>query len=303
MAVLEIRGLTKRFGNTTAVHDLTLDVNKGEVFGFLGQNGAGKSTTIDMLLDFIRPTNGTATISGHNPQHDPRTVREHIGILPDDYSLYDQLTGREHIEFAITMNESDEDPEAILARIGLTTASDRPTGSYSKGMRQRLAFGMALIGDPSVLILDEPSTGLDPNGVEEMRAIIREEADTGTTVFFSSHILDQVEAICDRVGIIDDGELIAVDTVEGLRNTFNTRSTLILSVDSVPSSHGISDLEGVENIKYTDETIEVSCTNPEVKSSVIARVEATGASVTDITIEQTSLAELFSKITTGGKIE
>lgn len=303
MGVLEIHNLTKRFGNTAAVRNLNLDVNEGEVFGFLGQNGAGKSTTIDMLIDFIRPTDGNATISGHNPQQDPRTVRKNIGILPDDYSLYDQLTGREHIEFAITMNESEEDPEAILARVGLTNASDQPTGSYSKGMRQRLAFGMTLIGDPSVLILDEPSTGLDPNGVEEMRTIIREEADNGTTIFFSSHILAQVEAICDRVGIIDDGELIAVDTVEGLRNTFNTRSTLILSVGSVPPSHGVSSLDGVINVKHTDNTIEVDCTNSEVKSSVIARVEATGASVTDIDIDQTSLSEIFSKITTEGKIE
>lgn len=299
VVAIKTNHLTKQFGRTDAVHNLDLKVKEGEIFGFLGQNGAGKSTTIDMLIDFIRPTNGDILISNNNPQKEPHLVRQDVGILPDDYSLYEHLTGREHVNFAISMHECEDDPESILSRVGLADVGDQSAGSYSKGMCQRLALGMALVGSPSVLILDEPSSGIDPNGVDEIRSIIRNEADTGTTIFFSSHILEQVEAICDRVGIIENGELIAIDTIEELRNDFGTRSTLILSVDTEPLDHELLDIDGVENVEYSDGTVKIDCTNARVKSTVITNIEAAGSSVTDIDVEKTSLTELFDKITTG----
>jgi ABC-2 type transport system ATP-binding protein len=197
MTAIETQGLTKRYGSgddaVLAVDGLDLTVEEGEVFGFLGPNGAGKSTTIDMLLDYGRPTSGTATVLGLDAQDDSEQLRERIGVLPEGYGLYDRLTGRRHLEFAVEWQDADDDPDEILDRVGLDDDdAARPVGDYSKGMQQRLGLGMALVGQPDLLILDEPSSGLDPIGIREMRDIVRAEADRGATVFFSSHIMSEV---------------------------------------------------------------------------------------------------------------
>lgn len=303
MVAIETEKLTKKYHNHTAVCDFNLTIEKGEVFGFLGPNGAGKSTTIDILLDFIRPTQGRSVVAGFDPQKEPRAVRQQIGILPDDYELYGRLTGREHIEFAIRMNESEENPEPILARVGLANEGEKRVSAYSRGMTQRLALGMALVGSPSILILDEPSYGIDPNGVGEIKKIIREEADRGATVFFSSHILEHVESVCDRVGIIDQGRLITVNTVPELRNTLGTRSTLILTVDTVPANSGLLELDGVLDVESGDSVLRVSCRDSAVKSSVITHVESTNTRIIDIEIEEQSLTDIFTELTTGGDTE
>ncbi|PSP51940.1 ABC transporter ATP-binding protein, partial [Halobacteriales archaeon QH_1_68_42] len=282
-----------------AVRDLTLEVNDGEVFGFLGPNGAGKSTTINMLLDFIRPTTGEITVLGYDPRSEPRTVRERIGILPEGYDLYDRLSARRHISFAIELEENNGDPDAILKRVGLADDANRAVGGFSKGMRQRLALGMALVGEPDLLILDEPSSGLDPSGAQDMRQIVREEADCGTTVFFSSHIMDQVEAVCDRVGIMKEGKLVAVDTVNGLRAASGSASTLVVSVDEVPDTAGLQDIDGVSDVMVEDGTLRINCSDPGIKADVIARIERAGASVTDIDVEETDLEDLFVEYTDG----
>jgi len=171
-----------------------------------------------MLLDFIRPTEGTVTVLGSDAQTETQTVHERVGVLPEGYSLYDRLTGREHLRLAGRLNGCSVDIAAVCDRVGLDPAdAERPAGTYSTGMGQRLALGMATVGEPDLLIFDEPTSGLDPHGVSLLKRLVRAEADRGTTVFFSSHILDHVEAVCDRVGILDSGRLIAVDTVEGLR--------------------------------------------------------------------------------------
>jgi len=297
MTVIKTEKLTKRYDGVTAVRNLDLSVQEGEVFGFLGPNGAGKSTTINVLLDFVRPTSGKVSVLGHNPRTESRTVRDHIGILPEGYSLYDRLSAREHIEFAIEMEESENDPDEILARVGLADEATRSVGGFSKGMGQRLALGMALLGEPDLLILDEPTSGLDPSGALEMRQIVREEVARGATVFFSSHLLDQVEAICDRVGIMADGELVAVDSVEGLQKATGTGSTLILTVDKLPDSLDLETIEGVTGVTTDRRTLRVSCSKPGVKAAVISQVESAGATVTDITTEETSLKDVFAEYT------
>ncbi|WP_224450488.1 ABC transporter ATP-binding protein [Haloprofundus salilacus] len=300
MPSIETHGLTKRFGDdVVAVEDLDLTVKAGEVFGFLGPNGAGKSTTINMLLDFIRPTSGEIIVLGNNPRSEPRAVREHVGILPEGYSLYDRLTARKHVRFAVDLEESDDDPDAILNRVGLADAAGRAVGGFSKGMRQRLALGMALVGQPDLLILDEPSSGLDPNGAQLMRQIVREEADRGATVFFSSHIMEQVEAVCDRVGIMNEGDLVAVDTVDGLRAASGSASTLIITVDEIPVMSDIQEIDGVTDITVRDTTLRIGCSTPDIKASVISRIEQTGATVTDIDVEQTDLGDIFVEYTNG----
>ncbi|MFC6769580.1 ABC transporter ATP-binding protein, partial [Natrinema soli] len=231
MTAIETTGLTKEYGDLTAVDDLDLTVDDGEVFGFLGPNGAGKSTTINMLLDFARPTAGSATVLGYDAQTEADEISPRVGVLPEGFDIYPRLSGRRHIEFASKTKAAGDDPDEILERVGLSAEdAGRPAGDYSKGMRQRLATGMALVGDPDLLIMDEPSSGLDPHGIREMQELVRSEAERGTTVFFSSHILGQVAAVCDRIGVLNEGELVAVDTIEGLRDEIGGGATMTLAL-------------------------------------------------------------------------
>jgi ABC-2 type transport system ATP-binding protein len=296
---IETDGLTKRYGHDVyAVDDLSLTVEEGEVFGFLGPNGAGKSTTIDVLLDYVRPTSGSATVLDYDAQREAEAIHQRVGILPDGYSLYDRLSGRDHVEFAIRLKDADDDPDAILRRVGLDeAAAARAAGGYSKGMSQRLALGMALVGDPELLILDEPSSGLDPDGIRDIREITRQHAADGGTVFFSSHILSQVEAVCDRVGILNDGRLVAVDTVDGLRDSLQTGSRLTLTVDTPPAEFGVHEIDGVTDVSIEGNTVVVTCTEPTAKIAVIDRVRAGGSAILDIETDEASLEDLFAEYT------
>jgi len=298
-SAISIDGLTKRFGDLTAVRDADLTVEEGEIFGFLGPNGAGKSTTINVILDFIRPTQGSVTVLGHDAQEESQTIRRRIGVLPEGYDVYGRLTGRQHLEFAIESKNADDDPEALLERVGIPDAIDRKAGGYSTGMAQRLVLAMALAGDPDLLILDEPTTGLDPNGAREMREIIRTERDRGATVFFSSHILEQVEAVCDRVGILRAGEVVAVDSIENLRANIGAGATLTVRVDSVTDAamEAVSGLEGVSNVRADGDALTMQTEGS--KTDVLDAVESTGVEVRDFATEEASLEELFAAYTTG----
>ncbi len=299
MAAIQTKGLSKQFGEVVAVSNLDLTVKEGEIFGFLGPNGSGKSTTINMLMDYVRPTKGSATVLDWDAQEETQRIHEQIGILPDAFDLYGRLSGRKHIQFAIDSKETGEDVDDILERVGLSAEdADRPAGDYSKGMRQRVALGMALAGDPDLLILDEPSSGLDPHGVREMREIIRAEADRGTAVFFSSHILEQVEAVCDRVAIMNQGELVTVDTIEGLREATDTGETMELTVDTVPDMT-LTAIDGVTDVAVDGNRIIVTYTESSAKAKVINHVEEAGATVDDITTKKSSLEDLFTAYTDG----
>ncbi|MEZ3116764.1 ATP-binding cassette domain-containing protein [Halobaculum sp. MBLA0147] len=301
MAAISLSGVTKRYGDVTAVRELDLTVESGEIYGFLGPNGAGKSTTINMLLDFVRPTQGTVEVLSHDAQREPTRVRERIGVLPEGYDVYDRLTGRKHVEFAIESKDVDADPDALLRRVGLDGDGDRKAGDYSKGMRQRLVLAMSLVGDPELLILDEPSTGLDPEGAKEMREIVREEAERGTTVFFSSHVLGQVETVCDRVGIMRDGQLVAEDSIEGLREAVGEGERLVVTVESATSEQvaAVEALDGVSAAETDGGTVTVSC-DPDVKTTVVSTLEDEGITVTDFTTEESSLEDLFLHYASGG---
>jgi len=299
MPAIELDGLTKQFGDVLAVDGLDLTVEEGEIFGFLGPNGAGKSTTIDILLDFVRPTDGTATVLGYDAQRESLAVRRRIGVLPDAYHVYDRLTGRQHMQFVAESKEVNADIEAIMERTQILEAADRKAGGYSKGMRQRLVLAMALVGDPDLLVLDEPSTGLDPNGAREMREIIQAENDRGTTVFFSSHIMEQVEAVCDRVAIINRGQLVAVDSIEGLRDSTDTSTTLEISVANV----GDDDIEmvrmheNVQNVTLEGDTLRVTMSGGS-KFDVLNALDDAGVEVGDFSVDEFSLEDLFVRYTT-----
>ncbi|QLD85865.1 ABC transporter ATP-binding protein [Natronomonas halophila] len=300
MTAIELSGVQKSFGDVQALRGVDLEVDDGEIFGFLGPNGAGKSTTINILLDFVRPDAGEVRVLGHDAGDESVAIREQTGVLPEGFDLYDRLTAREHLEFAIDSKEADDDPYPLLEQVGLEDAADRKAEGFSTGMRQRLALAMALVGDPDLLILDEPTSGLDPNGARRLREIVEEQAASGTTVFFSSHILGQVEAVCDRVGIIRAGEVVAVDTIEGLRENVSDGTTLVVEVDAVPDGavHRVKSLDGVSDVAIDGTRLRVTC-DSSVKTDVVAELEDAGADVLDFSTEEASLEELFAAYTEG----
>src|SRR5215469_15794195 len=215
--VIETSGLTKRYGGVTAVSDLNLQVEAGQVFGFLGPNGAGKSTTIRMLMALQRPTQGRATLFGLDAAADSVTVHRRVGYLPGDLELYPRLTGRQHIDWFARSRGSvdDSSTQRLLERFAVVL--DRPVRDLSKGNRQKIGLVMAFMHRPELLVLDEPTSGLDPLMHHEFHNLLRETAAEGRTVFLSSHELDEVQRIADRVAIIKEGRLVAEDTVDGLR--------------------------------------------------------------------------------------
>jgi ABC-2 type transport system ATP-binding protein len=299
MVAIDAEAVSKRYGTETALDRVDLTVEEGETFGFLGPNGAGKSTFINVLLDFVEPTEGSAAIFGHDAQTEGVAARERVGVLPEGYSMFERLTGRQHVEYAIRSKDADADPIEVLDRVGIREAADRKASDYSKGMAQRLVLGMALVGEPDLLVLDEPSTGLDPNGAAEMRRILREENERGATIFFSSHILEQVEAVCDRVGILQDGELVAVDTIEGLRESLGGGTKLVITVDRVEPGtvDGIRAVEGVETaVQEDDDTIEVTCTN-DAKMDILVELHDAGIDVVNFRTEEASLEDMFIEYT------
>ncbi|WP_299268738.1 ABC transporter ATP-binding protein [Halorientalis sp.] len=300
MAAIEATGVSKRYGTVIALDRVDLTVAKGETFGFLGPNGAGKSTFINVLLDFVRPSEGSVEIFGHDCHAEGVTARERVGVLPEGYSVFERRTGRQHLEYAIESKSADDDPAEILDRVGLDPeAAEREASGYSKGMAQRLVLGMALVGEPDLLLLDEPTTGLDPNGAAEMRDIIREENERGATVFFSSHILEQVEAVCDRVGILQNGELVAVDTIEGLRESLGGGTKLVITVDNLRNGtlETVRGVGGVETaVEREESTLEVTCTN-DAKMDILVQLHDAGVDVVNFQTEEASLEDMFIEYT------
>jgi len=300
MSVIELDGVTKRFGDVVAVDDLSFEVEEGEVFGFLGPNGAGKSTTINMMLDFVRPTEGEVRVLGMDAREESVAIRERSGVLPEGFDIYERLTGRQHMEFAIESKGADADADDIFERVGLDPGDvDRKAGGYSTGMKQRLVLGMALAGEPDLLVLDEPSNGLDPNGARRMREIVREENERGATVFFSSHILGQVESVCDRVLILQEGEVVAVDSVEGLREATDADTTLVVTVgrsDRELAADAARGLDAVSSVTTEDEGVVVNC-DGDAKMAVLNAIEAEDIAVENFETREASLEDLFAAYT------
>ncbi|MFP8953315.1 ATP-binding cassette domain-containing protein [Natrialbaceae archaeon A-arb3/5] len=301
MAAITFDSVTKHYGSETALQEVSLTVNEGEVYGFLGPNGAGKSTVINILLNFIRPTAGEARVFGLDAQDDSVTIRNRTGVLPEGISLYNRLSGRQHVQFAVEAKSADDDPGELLDRVGLADAATKKVGGYSKGMLQRLAFATALAGQPDLLLLDEPTTGLDPTGAHDMREIIREERDRGATVFFSSHILGQVEAVCDRVAILRDGAVVTEDTVDNLRASTSSQSQLAITlVDPISDPSGLQAnlkaIEGVSTVSVDSDTATVGCTDG-AKPAVLRTVEANGVTVESFEADEPSLEDVFMAYT------
>jgi ABC-2 type transport system ATP-binding protein len=221
-SVIRARALTRRYGDILAVDHLNLDVRAGEVFGLLGPNGAGKTTTILMLLGLSEPSEGHAEVAGFDPTRAPLEVKRRVGYMPDEVGFYGGLTGRQNLRYTARLNRIERaliEPRLsdLLAQVGLADVADRPVETYSRGMRQRLGLADALVKDPSVVVLDEPTTAIDPAGVAEVLDLIRSIAhDRGAAVLLSSHLLHQVQQVCDRVAIFVSGKVVAQGTMRRL---------------------------------------------------------------------------------------
>ncbi|MCS7038935.1 MAG: ABC transporter ATP-binding protein [Anaerolineae bacterium] len=219
--MIEARGLTKRYGNFTAVDNLDLIVRRGEVYGLLGPNGSGKTTTILMLLGLTEPTAGTVRVVGFDPARQPLSVKSRAGYMPDQVGFYDELTAYENLAYIAKLNgiprgEARKRIEAALERVGLSEVTDKRVGTFSRGMRQRLAVADVLIKQPQLIIMDEPTQGLDPEGAREFLQIIAGLSQDGITILLSSHLLHQVQAVCDRVGLFHRGRKVLEGTVDEL---------------------------------------------------------------------------------------
>jgi len=220
--MIETRGLTKRYGETLAVENLDLQIAGGEIFGFLGPNGAGKTTTIKILVGLLQPTSGQAYIAGYDVQTQPLQAKALVGFVPDTPFLYEKLTGIEFLRFIgqlynLEPKQAKRRAEELLTMFDLADRAGDLVQGYSHGMRQKLTLAAALIHDPQVFFLDEPTVGLDPKSARQVKDLLRQLTSQGTCIFMSTHILEIAERMCDRVGIIDRGRLIACGTMEELR--------------------------------------------------------------------------------------
>ena len=243
---IRLRGLTKLFADRVAVDSMSLEVAPGELFGFLGPNGAGKTTTIKLLTGLLRPTSGSAELCGHDVVGDGLRARVVAGYVPDHPALYEKLTGREMLALAADLYGVPRSVQVarigpLLGAFGLDGDADRLVQSYSRGMRQKLALGAALLHDPRVLFLDEPTVGLDPAGARQLKDVLRGLCREGRTVFLSTHVLEVAELLCDRVGVVHHGRLVAVETPAELRTAVGA-GTLEEAFLRLTGADGDSDL-------------------------------------------------------------
>jgi len=284
---IEFRALKKRYGPVRALDGIDLEVGRGEIFGFLGPNGAGKTTAIRCLLDLIRPSSGQALVLGFDSLRDSVEVRRRCGYLPGELRLYDNLTGAQTIDLFASLR-GDGVGRAYLERLleQLDLDPTKQAGSYSKGNKQKLGLVLAMMHQPDVLVLDEPTSGLDPLVQEQVEKLLREQAQAGRTVFFSSHVLSEVESLCHRVGFIRSGRIVAVEDVAALKG----RSLHIVEVTfrgSVPVD--AFSLPGVREVQRQGDVVHL-----EVRDNIDAALKAIARyPVVDLRTEQPSIEQVF----------
>lgn len=290
--IVSTDALTKRYGERLAVDAVSLTVRRGEVYGFLGPNGAGKTTTLRMLLGLVQPTSGSASILGTEPG-EPAALRA-VGSVVEEPGFYPYLSGRDNLR--VLAHYGGHDEVAVSAALEQVDLSDRASDkfkSYSLGMKQRLGVAAALLGEPELLILDEPTNGLDPAGMADMRALIRSLAEGGQTVLLSSHLLGEVEEICDRVGVIAKGELITESTVAGLRGS----TGLLVRAEPLAAARAVAArFAGVDDTVVTDDVLQLA-TEPARAPDIVRALVAEGVDVHEVRPLERTLEEVFFEIT------
>jgi len=310
-SAIEVQSLTKRYGDLVAVDQLSFQVRKGTVFGFLGPNGAGKTTTLKMLACLIRPDNGTALVAGHNIATEPMAVRRSIGYVSEAQGFYERMTAAETLDYLgclldLPGPQRRQRAADLLSQVGLADRRDSYVGTFSKGMKQRLALAQALLAEPAVLLLDEPTLGLDPMGAKEIRdRILTLKQDRTVTIFLSSHMLSEVEAICDEVGIIDHGRMLAQDSVANLRRTTDNgmEFEIVLAQPNEAVVAALQETSSVQDVKVVDGRRLMICTTgkDEVRPQIVETVVRNGGQMLSLCAKGSSLEEILLQAVGNGR--
>ena len=301
--VLEARGLTKKYGDFVAVDHLDLTVRRGEVFGLLGPNGAGKTTTILMLLGLTEPTEGMARVLGFDPVRQPLSVKARVGYLPEQLGFYEGLTARENLIYTAKLNGLRRDEayrriDEALEQIGLSHAADQPVSTFSRGMRQRLGLADVLIKKPEIIIMDEPTQGLDPGVAQEFLEIIRRLKTEETTILLSSHLLHQVQAVCDRVGLFHRGRMVLRGTVEELAQQVLGGAYRIYLEAEGPVDvlvEALRGLDGVVKVERMDTRVYLVEARRDMRAEVARAVHEAGGALLSLDMELPSLDEIYAR--------
>jgi len=305
--MIEMRRIHRFFGKTKAVQDVSFEVYRGQVFGFIGPNGAGKTTSMRILSTLELPSYGDAFVDGFSVINDPDLVRRRLGFMPDGFSMYPNMNCVEYLDFfARSYGLIGKDRIAALRRTlsftGLDKIASKPITGLSKGMRQRLCLGRAMIHSPAVLILDEPANGLDPRARIELRQMIQQLAVDGTTVLVSSHILTELAEMCDQVGIIERGRLLAVGSVADIRRSIQgalrVEMTALDRAEQLQS--WLTQQSGISNVKRSDNTLTLQLEGgPAEQAALLNAVVGQGFALLEFAAHRETLEDVFMKVTTG----
>jgi len=302
-AVIETKDLTKAYDKFVAVDKLNLRVDEGESFGFLGPNGAGKTTTILMLLGLTEPTSGYASVCGYNPTREPVKVKSLVGYMPEKVGFYEDMTARENLEYTAWLNALPQSKistkvREVLSMVGLDEVVDKKVGKFSHGMKQRLGIADVMVKEPKVVFFDEPTSGIDPEGIEQILALISEMARMKVTIILSSHQLHQVQKICTRVGILSKGRLVADGAVEHLgRETLGGGKYQIHIQVTEPSSKlvdSIKNTNGVREVDVTGDLLVVNC-DEDLRPQLARTVVDSNCLLVQMKIEEYGLEEIYMK--------
>ncbi|NOQ81249.1 MAG: ATP-binding cassette domain-containing protein [Methylophaga sp.] len=300
-ALLSVASLSRHYRNQIAVNNISFEINKGEVLGFLGPNGAGKSTTMKMLSGNLAPTHGEIIINGYDLLTEPKQAKNHIGYLPEQPPLYKELTVKEFLEFCAKINHIASPKiksavDTVIDRCGLSEVTQRLIANLSKGFQQRVGIAQAIIHTPAVVILDEPTSGLDPIQIREIRHLIRDIA-TEHSVILSTHILPEVEMLCDRVQIINQGQLILSDTLDGFRQKMKT-SNLLIELACPPALSVLEGIEGVISVDALNNTSFILHYSPENNptNNIVNQAVSQQWQLSQLTPQQHSLEDVFMNI-------
>ena len=300
LSALEIIGVTKTFKDVKAVDNVSFSVKKGEIFGFLGPNGAGKTTTIKAILGLLHVDSGKIRINGYDIKDNEIEAKRSIGYLPERVSFYENLNPVQTLQFFCELQGVDKSVvKELLHKVGLSDALNRKVGGFSKGMLQLLGIAQTMIGEIPVYIFDEPMGGLDPRWVKVVRDMIIKLNQQGATIMFSSHILSEVQNLCDRVVIINKGKIIAKDTVENLNNYLKIKPRLELTIPELNGKipQKMREIEGIISIVAKEDKILITC-EPSERINIISEIKNQGFDVKDVKTFEPSLEEVFMKLIT-----
>lgn len=298
---IEVQNLSKRYGSQLAVNDISFSIGTGEIVGFLGPNGAGKSTTMKMLTCFIPPTSGTASVCGYSIAEESLKVRSVVGYLPEHNPLYLDMFVKEYLEFAAGLGKVKnikQQVQSVIDQTNLGKEQHKKIGQLSKGFRQRVGLAQAMIHDPQVLILDEPTSGFDPNQVLEIRSLIK-ELGRNKTILLSTHIMQEVEALCDRVIIINQGSIVADDKLADLHSLASGNVTVRVQFGSAVSQNSLMEIEGCTSaVNFEGNTWKLSGNKDNFRQSVSHFALSNNLEVLELVSEKNSLEEIFRNLTT-----